>query len=86
MEIAGAFSEAKGVILGRFVDCYDKEKNNNKITLNEVVEHYFSKIKIPVIYNFFHGHIKENLTIPIGINCKLNASRGFIEITETAVQ
>lgn len=85
LKLSRAFELANGVILGRFVDCYEKDKSKNTIKLNEVIEHYFSKLKIPVVYNFSHGHIKANITVPFGLKCKLNASRGFIEIPESAV-
>lgn len=85
LKLAKVFEQIKGVILGRFVDCYDPDKSNKTIKLNEVIEHYFSTLKIPVLYSFSHGHISENLTIPLGANCKLNTSRGFVEIVESAV-
>jgi muramoyltetrapeptide carboxypeptidase len=85
LRLAKAFNQVKGIILGRFVDCFEKDKSNETIKLNEVIEHYLSKLNVPVLYSFSHGHIKENLTIPFGVNCKLNASRGFVEITESAV-
>ena len=85
MKLAKIFDQAQGLILGRFVDCYETDKSKETIKLNEVIENYLSKVKVPVIYSFSHGHIKENITIPFGINCKLNASRSFIEITESAV-
>lgn len=85
LKLAKIFNQTNGVILGRFTDCYEKDKSKSTIKLNEVIDHYFSKLKIPVIYNFSHGHIKENITIPIGLNCKLNSSRCFVEITESAV-
>ncbi|MCW8848488.1 MAG: LD-carboxypeptidase [Melioribacteraceae bacterium] len=85
LKLAKVFDSVKGIILGRFVDCYEKDKSKETIKLNEVIEHYFSGLKIPVLYSFSHGHIKENLTIPLGLNCKLNTSRGFVEILENAV-
>jgi muramoyltetrapeptide carboxypeptidase len=85
LKLAKVFELVKGVILGRFVDCYEKDKSKETIKLNEVIEHYFSGLKIPVLYSFSHGHIKENLTIPFGLTCKLNTSRGFVEILENAV-
>ncbi|MCB0731971.1 MAG: LD-carboxypeptidase [Ignavibacteriae bacterium] len=85
LRLANVLKDVKGIILGRFVDCYETDKTKETITLNEVIEHYFHKIKKPILYNFSHGHIKENLTIPFGLNCKLNTSRGFVEITESAV-
>jgi len=85
LKLANILKETNGIILGRFIDCYDRDNSNDKISLNEVIENYFTDLKKPVIYNFSHGHIKENLTIPFGLNCKLNASRCFVEITENAV-
>ena len=46
---------------------------------------YLINVKIPVLYSFSHGHIKENLTVPFGVKCKLNTTKGFIEILESAV-
>ena len=85
IKLAKIFNQINGVILGRFIDCYETDKSKSTIKLNEVIEHYFSKLEVPVIYNFSHGHIIENITIPIGLNCKLNSSRCFVEITESAV-
>lgn len=85
LKLAKVFNQVKGVILGRFVDCYEKDKSVQTIKLNEVIEHYLTDIKVPVLYSFSHGHIEENITIPFGINCKINASKCFIELTESAV-
>lgn len=85
LKLAKVFENANGIILGRFVDCYEKDKSKETIKLNEVIEHYLSNIKIPVLYSFSHGHIKENLTVPFGVKCKLNTTKGFIEILESAV-
>ncbi len=82
---ANVFKKAKGIVLGRFVDCYLKDKSNPSLTLNDVISDYFEHLKIPVLYNVKHGHIKQNITIPWGLKTKVNASRCFIEITESAV-
>ena len=75
----------RGIILGRFVDCYETDTEKATLTLNEVVLDYFNSVKMPVVYNFKHGHIKDNITLPYGIKCVLNASRDFFEIPESAV-
>ena len=85
LRLSNTLKIVNGIILGRFVDCYEKDKQKESITLNEVIENYLGNLNIPVLYSFSHGHVKENLTIPFGINCKLNASRGFVEFTESAV-
>lgn len=85
LRLSKVLANVNGIILGRFVDCYEKVKKSDSITLNEVIEHYLSDLSIPVLYSFSHGHVKENLTLPLGLTCKLNASRSFVEFTESAV-
>jgi len=79
------FKEVEGIIIGRFVDCYIKDKESPSLSLNDVISDYFEKLKIPVFYNVKHGHIEQNLTIPWGLKTKLNTSRNFIEIVESDV-
>lgn len=79
------FKQAKGIILGRFVHCYETDTEKRTLTLNEVITDYFEELKIPVLYNIKHGHISSNITFPVGLKTKVNASRGFIEIMENAV-
>jgi len=85
LKYAKVFNKVKGIILGRFVDCYIKDKSQPSLSLNDVIADYLADLKVPVIYNVKHGHIKENLTIPWGLKTKVNTSRCFIEITESAV-
>ncbi|KAF0140841.1 MAG: peptidase U61 LD-carboxypeptidase A [Stygiobacter sp.] len=86
LRLAKAFKQIKGVILGHFVDCVNNDPSSSSFTLNEVIIDYFqTQLKLPVIYNVKHGHIKDNITIPYGVKCVLNASLGFVDITENAV-
>ncbi|HET54824.1 MAG TPA: LD-carboxypeptidase [Ignavibacteria bacterium] len=85
LRLTKIFNTVKGIILGRFVDCYESNKEKNTLSLNEIIINYFKNLKIPVIYNVKHGHISELITLPIGINTKINTTKGFIEIAETGV-
>lgn len=85
LKLSGVFEKINGIILGRFVDCYEADGSKDSLTLNEVINDYLTGLNIPVIYNIKHGHIDENITIPFGVNCKINASREVLEITESAV-
>ena len=85
LKLAKVFNQINGVILGRFVDCYETDKTKKSIELNNVIAHYFAELKIPVLYSFSHGHVKENLTIPFGVKAKINSTRGFVEIIESGV-
>jgi muramoyltetrapeptide carboxypeptidase len=85
LRLAKILKKPAGVILGAFTDCNEIDPNKRTLTLGEVITEYFKYLGIPIIYNFKHGHLKDNITIPLGINIKLNASREFVEITESAV-
>ncbi|MEW6509267.1 MAG: LD-carboxypeptidase [Bacteroidota bacterium] len=85
LRITKVFRQVNGVVLGHFVNCVEPDPEKKTFSLNEVILDYFQNIKLPVIYNVKHGHIKDNLTIPFGIKCKLIASNGYIEISENAV-
>lgn len=85
LKLAKIFKQIKAVVLGHFVNCIETDTTKKTFTLNEVVIEYFQNMKIPVMYNLRHGHVKENITIPFGIKCVVNASRGFIEINDNAV-
>ncbi len=84
IKLAKGLEQASAIVLGRFVDCYDSD-GAKSLTLNEVIADYFSKINKPVIYNFKHGHISDNITVPFGLNCSLNTEKNILEITESAV-
>ncbi len=85
LKMAKALDKIEGIILGAFTECNETDSSKKTLTLGEVISTYFEGLSIPVIYNFEHGHIKENITIPFGIKVKLNASRNYVEFTENAV-
>lgn len=86
LRLIKVFKQVKGVVLGHFVDCVEPDPTKSSFTLNEIIIEYFQKqIKLPVVYNVKHGHIKDNITVPFGVKCVLNASLGFVDITENAV-
>ncbi|MCL4547206.1 MAG: LD-carboxypeptidase [Bacteroidetes bacterium] len=85
LRLSKVFKQISGIILGHFVDCIEPDPNKRTFTLNEVIIEYFQGLKIPVVYNLKHGHVKDNITIPYGLKCVLNASRDYVEIPENAV-
>lgn len=86
LRLAGAFKKIKGIILGRFVDCNEVNPDKKTLTLGEVIENYIASVKVPSIYTFPHGHIKDFVTIPFGVKVNLNATKGFVEFDEAAVK
>lgn len=85
LRLSKIFNEVKGIILCRFVDCYENDSKKVSFKLNDVIVDYFEKLKIPVVYNVKHGHIKQNITLPVGVKTKINTSRNIIEVMESGV-
>lgn len=85
LRLANVFKGLKGIIFGRFVDCYEQDPNKKTLSLGEVIDHYMKKIKLPSIHTFPHGHIKDFVTVPLGLKIKLNATKGCVEFSESAV-
>ncbi len=80
-----AFAQIKGVILGAFIDCNEHDPLKKTLSLGEVVSEYLEGSKMPVVYNFKHGHLRDNITVPFGIMTRLNTSKSIVEYTEAAV-
>ena len=78
-------SHTNGIILGRFIDCYERDSGKKSLSLNDLVIDYLKVLNKAIMYNFKHGHIKQMITLPVGADCKINATRGFIEITQNVV-
>jgi muramoyltetrapeptide carboxypeptidase len=85
LKLMKAFKQLKGIILGAFTECIEPDFTKRTLTLNDVIDDYFTTVKIPVLYNFPHGHIPDLTTVAFGINTAINASKKTIEFTESAV-
>ncbi len=80
------FKKLNGIILGSFKDCVEPDKKKNTLTFEEVWSDYFSKMKIPVIHSFPHGHINDIVTFSFGSKVKINPNKGFVELLESGVR
>ena len=86
LRLAKVFKKINGIVLGRFVNCHDHDPSKKTLTLGEVMDSYLHNLTIPIVYTFPHGHIDDMVTVPLGINVKLNATKGFVEFTESGVK
>lgn len=85
LRLMKVFKSLKGIVLGAFTECKEADPEKRTLSLGEVMQDYLSGLKIPVVYNFPHGHIKQKVTIPFGIMVSINSSRSTIEYMENAV-
>jgi muramoyltetrapeptide carboxypeptidase len=84
IRLSGYFNLIEGIILGGFTDCEELEPDRKTISLSDVMHDYFGKgFSIPVLFNFSHGHLKDNLTVPLGIKVRINGNKRSIEFLES---
>ncbi len=71
---AGVFDQIAGLILCDFLDCEDTNEARKNITVEAVLKEYFGHMEIPVIAGFPYGHGKKKVTMPIGVQARLNTT------------
>jgi len=81
---AGKLNQASGLVVGVCADC-DKTSDASPYTLNEVFEDVLGDLKIPVFSGLVVGHTDDQLTLPLGVQARLDATACTLNILEPGV-
>jgi len=84
LKLMGVFENISGLVLGKFPKCFAEEPDF-AFSIPEVFSQHFSKAKFPVYSGAMIGHVANKYTLPIGINARMDADKGTIELLEEAV-
>ena len=84
LRLIGALRHLAGVAVGRFTDL-ERAGPDGALGFDQILDHYFGPLGIPVAYGFPIGHIEEQWTLPLGIRARLDADSGEVELLEPAV-
>ena len=76
---------AAGVVLGVFSDC-EAQDESSSLSLAQVLYDRLAGLGIPVLYGLSFGHIKQNLTLPVGVRARLDADKKSLTLLEAAVR
>lgn len=82
LRLAGKLQQAAGIVFGKFTD---SETEGNTFSLEEVMRDRTEDLGIPVVRGFMIGHVRDQTTVPIGINAELNGDKGTLRLLEAAV-
>lgn len=82
LKLSNKFKNLSGVVLGNFSTCV-AETNKPTLTVEEILDFVFDKY--PLMSNAHFGHIKNALTIPYGIRCRMDTRRNELFFLESAV-
>ena len=79
LRLGGRLDGVAGVILGSFQDCGPLED------VHAIVQEAFRHTAIPILAGFDIGHGIDNLTVPIGIEAKLDTADATLRFKESAI-
>ncbi len=78
------FQKSKGILLGRFIDCAP-EKKKPSLSISQVINDTFEGYRYPVMHGIRFGHMRNSLTIPLGVRIEVNPSHGTTRFLESGV-
>ena len=76
MNLAGCFKDLAGLVLGAFKNC------GNKKEVYRIADDIFRDAKFPILAGFDFGHIRGNLTFPVGLKATLNTNTNLLSFNE----
>lgn len=80
LELSGKLEDCSGIIFGDFEDC--KKEREEDYDLYDLLLDKIKKYNKPCVYNLQSGHCTPMISIPLGINCKLDATNKKIILTK----
>ncbi|GJM35652.1 MAG: putative murein peptide carboxypeptidase [Saprospiraceae bacterium] len=85
MRQAYDLNQTAGILLGVFEDCQPKE-DDRSLSLMETLRDRLGDLKVPVLYGFSFGHIRNQCTLPVGIRARMNTAGGTVTLLEAGVE
>ncbi|MBI3290150.1 LD-carboxypeptidase [Candidatus Microgenomates bacterium] len=82
LKISGFFKKIRGMIIGNFVNCKEKEYWDCTPTIKEIVLEATESTEMPIIANVDFGHSNQHLSIPEGVSAFMDGERCLIKIKE----
>jgi muramoyltetrapeptide carboxypeptidase len=83
MRQAGVFEQVAGIVFGALRPVSDNQQERAQIA--EFVGEQTAGLKCPVLFGIDAGHGTDNLTLPFGVQVRLDSKLRRMAITETAV-
>lgn len=85
LKLAGILEQLSGFIFGQCTRCLDEEDDSPTLSLWQVLSDHIRPLGIPAWYGSMIGHIRNQFTVPQGVEVEIDASLGRIKMLETAV-
>ena len=73
LRMARKFEELAGVVIGDFKNS-DPKQPEESLNLDQIFDHYFKDLGVPVVKGFKIGHCEPHFSVPLGALAKLDAN------------
>ncbi len=80
--LAGKLQEVAGIAFGKFTKASD---DGNTYSVEQVIRMRCESLGVPVIRGLMIGHVRDQTTVPVGLQAKLDADAGTLQLLEAAV-
>ena len=84
LRLAGKFDDCAGIVFGDFKNC-EIEYKEYGFTFDEIISDVAAPSGKPIFTGFKAGHCTPKITLPYGVNCRMNADACTLEVLEAAV-
>lgn len=87
LKLSGKLDECKGFMFGYFKDLNKRRPfhPNSSFTIMEVIEQIIKPYNKPTMVNMPFGHVKDKMTLPIGLLASLDSDKKQFELLEEPV-
>jgi muramoyltetrapeptide carboxypeptidase len=84
LKLAGLLGQLAGFVFGRCTDC-EPGTSYGSLTLEEVLDDHVRPLGIPAYRGAMIGHIRQQFTLPVGVEVEIDADAGSLRLLEPAV-
>ena len=86
--LTGKLQEVAGIVIGKLTDCVPNEYKpafTQTLSVEEILRTRIEPLHVPALYGLMIGHVKDKITVPLGVRATLDADEGTFVIDESAV-
>jgi muramoyltetrapeptide carboxypeptidase len=87
LKLSGKLQDVAGIVWGTCTDCspiFPRSSYEVNLSFSDLLDEILGGLGKPVLAGLVFGHTKERSTIPIGVECQLDAGAKKVTIVEAA--
>ncbi len=82
---AGIFRKINGLAFGAFTGTKPTRVSVEPLPMEEVFAEYIGRAGLPAVGDILYGHITTKLTLPLGVQVKIDGKKGTMQVMEAGV-